>query len=148
MRMMHRVGIILGLEGEAAARRVRRAVLRLRIVEPVAGVEMGTWSGYGDVERPSTRRVLGVKRVSRCRAAFESVDAEAVIVSARAAELFVDLGYKLAQLVHLAEIEGSSGDVEHLAGRHAVFAHGQVRVGVDADELVVDLPLSCPARLK
>ena len=74
--MMHRVGIILGLEGEAAARRVRRAVLRLRIVEPVAGVEMGTWSGYGDVERPSTRRVLGVKRVSRCRAAFESVDAE------------------------------------------------------------------------
>lgn len=97
---------------------------------------------------PSTRRVLGVKRVSRCRAAFESVDAEAVIVSARAAELFVDLGYKLAQLVHLAEIEGSSGDVEHLAGRHAVFAHGQVRVGVDADELVVDLPAVVPGQVE
>ena len=72
----------------------------------------------------------------------------AVIVSARAAELFVDLGYKLAQLVHLAEIEGSSGDVEHLAGRHAVFAHGQVRVGVDADELVVDLPAVVPGQVE
>lgn len=142
------VGEMLCFETDGCPHGITLPVLPDEITRhPVAGIELYTGLGRIDVHHDARlgRYTLGTE--GKFARVFLVQDIGVVISLAinQLYERFVDAA---THLIEFAEIHGSSLHDRFLAIRYGGIVGRQIVIGIDAQQVVADIRVACPERLK